>query len=130
IKIDQIPGTIAPGTRKGRILKHPTLIKKVKFKKPIVITQRVKKDNLSVFDVVIEGSLTQADPKLDFEYESSMTKAFQMTREEVEKAYSAQNFKYEFVSLKTEMLTDKAELEISFPKGYPVDLRAGVFFGN
>jgi hypothetical protein len=130
IKIDQIPGSIAPSTRNGRILKHPTLIKKVKFKKPIVITQRVKKDNLSVFDVVIKGSLTQADPKLDFEYESSMTKAFLMTREDVEKAYRDQNFKYEFVSLKTEMLTDKAELEISFPDEYPVELRPGVFFGD
>ena len=130
IKIDQIPGTIAPSARNGRILKHPTLINKVKYKKPVVITQRVKKDNLSVFDVVIKGSLTQADPKLDFEYESSMTKAFLMTREEVEKTYRHENFKYEYVSLKTEMLTDKAELEISFPSGYPVELKPGVFFGD
>ena len=43
IKIDQIPGTIAPSARNGRILKHPTLINKVKYKKPVVITQRVKK---------------------------------------------------------------------------------------
>jgi predicted nucleotide-binding protein with TIR-like domain len=130
IKIDQIPGTIAPSARNGRILKHPTLINKVKYKKPVVITQRVKEDNLSVFDVVIKGSLTQADPKLDFEYESSMTKAFLMTREEVEKTYRHENFKYEYVSLKTEMLTDRAELEISFPKGYPVELKPGVFFGD
>ena len=79
---------------------------------------------------MIKGSLTQADPKLDFEYESSMTKAFLMTREEVEKTYRHENFKYEYVSLKTEMLTDKAELEISFPSGYPVELKPGVFFGD
>lgn len=130
IKIDQIPGTIAPSARNGRILKHPTFINKVKYKKPVVITQRIKKDKLSVFDVVIKGSLTQADPKLDYEYESSMSKAFLMTREEVEKTYRRENFKYEYVSLKTEMLTDKAELEIAFPSGYPVELKPGVFFGD
>jgi predicted nucleotide-binding protein len=130
IKIDQIPGRIAPFARDGRITKHPTLIKKVKFKKPVFVSQRVKKDTLSVFDVVIKGSLTQADPKLDFEYESSLTKAFLMTREEVEKTYEEQNFQYEYISLRTEMPTDKARLEISFPKGYAAELYPGVFFGD
>lgn len=130
IKIDQIPGRIAPSARNGRIAQHPTLIRKVKFKKPVFVSQRVKKNNLSVFDVVIKGSLTQADPKLDFEYESSLTNSFLMTREEVEKTYHDQNFKYEYISLRTEMPTDKARLEISFPKGYPVELYPGVFFGD
>ena len=53
-----------------------------------------------------------------------------MTREEVEKTYHDQNFKYEYISLRTEMPTDKARLEISFPKGYPVELYPGVFFGD
>jgi hypothetical protein len=48
----------------------------------------------------------------------------------VEKTYRHENFKYEYVSLKTEMLTEKAELEISFPSGYPVELKPGVFFGD
>ena len=130
IKIDQIPGSVAPGTRNGRIIKHPTFIRKVKFAKPVVLTQRVKNENLSVFDVVIRGSLTQSDPKLDFEYESSIARSFLMTREEVEKAYRNQDFKYEYISLRMEMPTDKACLEISFPNGYPVELFPGVFFGE
>jgi hypothetical protein len=130
IKIDQIPGRIAPGTRNGRITKHPAFIREVKFRKPVLLKPRVEEDNLSIFDVVIKGSLTQTDPKLNFEYESSITKSFLMTREEVEKAYQKQDFKYEYISLRMEMPTEKAELDICFPKGYPVKLFPGVFFGE
>lgn len=130
IKIDQIPGRIAPGTRNGRITKHPAFIQKVKFRKPVILTPRIQEDNLSLFDVVIRGSLTQSDPKLDFEYESSVTKSFLMTREEVDKAYQKQDFKYEYISLRMEMPTEKAELDISFPKGYPIEFFPGVFFGE
>lgn|GEM_PF-6808599 len=130
IKIDQIPGRIAPGSRNGRITRHPAFIRKVKFRKPVILTPRVQEENLSLFDVVIKGSLTQTDPKLNFEYESSVTKSFLMTREEVDKAYQKQDFKYEYISLRMEMPTDKAELDISFPKGYPVEFFPGVFFGE
>jgi hypothetical protein len=41
-----------------------------------------------------------------------------------------QDFKYEYISLRMEMPTEKAELDISFPKGYPVDFFPGVFFGE
>lgn len=130
IKIDQIPGRIAPGTRNGRITRHPAFIRKVKFRKPVILTPRIQENNLSVFDVVIKGSLTQSDPKLDFEYESSVTKSFLMTREEVEKGYQKQDFKYEYIALRMEMPTQKAELDISFPKGYPLEFFPGVFFGE
>jgi hypothetical protein len=130
VKIDQIPGKIAPSASGGKITKHPTLIRKIDFRKPIYVNHRIKKDDLSEFAIVIKGSLTQADPQLDIEYESSVTKSFLMTREEVEKTYHDQNFKYEYISLKTEMPTDKVRLDISFPDGYPVELYPGVFFGN
>ena len=130
VKIDQIPGRIAPSASDGRITQYPTLIKKIDFRKPVYMNHLTKKDDLSEFAVVIKGSLTQADPQLDIEYESSVTKSFLMTREEVEKLYHDQNFKYEYISLKTEMPTTKVKLEISFPNGYPVELYPGVFFGN
>ncbi len=129
VKIDKIPGMVASSTRGSKIIKYPSFINK-KFPKAISMQHRVKKLNVNQFDIVIKGSLTQFDPALDVGYESTVSKFFLMTKEEVEKTYAGKDFPYEYIALRMEMPTTKTVLEISFPEGYSVDLHPGVFFGE
>jgi hypothetical protein len=129
VKLDQIPGMVAPGAPGGKITRHPEL-KPVTFTKAVFLKPKVQTDGLSEFDIVISNSLTNLDPALDFEYESEVEKFCLMTREEVEEAYQKSDFRHEFVSLRIEMPTDKTLLEVTFPEWYRVDAYPGVFFGE
>jgi hypothetical protein len=133
IKIDKISGLLASSTPGSRIIKYPTLTEKPKSPKTVSIKHKQKKRNLDDFDIVIHGSLTQFDKPLSFAYESAVTKFCLMTREEVERAYRGKDFRYEYVSLRMEMPTRKAVIEVAFPDGYAAqvsDLNPAVFFGE
>jgi hypothetical protein len=130
IKLEQIYGKIEASAPGSKITGHPTLIGPVDFNKPVSIKHKVKKDNLSEFDVVITGGITNRDPNLSYEYETAIFKGYLMTREEVNEAYQGSDFKNEYVSLKMDMPTDKAVLEIGFPAGYVAQTAPGVFIGD
>jgi Predicted nucleotide-binding protein containing TIR-like domain len=130
IKLDQIGGMVASTTPGGKITRPPSFVKPVKFPKPVIMKYKVQTDIVCEFGVSILGSLTNFDPELDFEYESSITRFCLMTKEEVEQAYQRSDFPHEYVSLRNEMPTDKTIVEVCFPEGYEVDCFPGVFFGE
>jgi hypothetical protein len=130
IKVDQFAGMVASGTPGGRITKAPFFVKPVVFPKPVTIRYKTQTDVAVEFGVAIAGSLTNFDPELNFEYESSLSRFCLMTKEEVDQAYQGSDFRYEYISLRNEMPTDKTIVEVQFPEGYPVDCFPGVFFGE
>lgn len=130
IKVDQFAGMVASTTPGGKITRPPSFVKPVKFPKPVTMKYKVQTDELCQFGVAISGSLTNFDPELDFEYESSIERFCLMTKEEVNEAYKHSDFQYEYISLRSEMPTNKTIVEIRFPEGYNVDCFPGVFFGE
>jgi|RhiMethySRZTD1v2_1073278.scaffolds.fasta_scaffold02811_22 Predicted nucleotide-binding protein containing TIR -like domain len=130
IKVDQFAGMVASTTPGGKITRPPSFVKPVKFPKPVTMKYKVQTDELCEFGVAITGSLTNFDPELDFEYESSIERFCLMTQEEINQAYKESDFPYEYISLRSEMPTDKTIVEIQFPEGYKVECFPGVFFGE
>jgi TIR domain len=128
ITISSINGDISADTPGSKFIKYPELIKPVKSKRRLTLTRIVSKPNRCDFAVKIQGALKKNDPLLSYGYESTISKAFCMTEEEVERAYKNEPFKYEYFVAEPEVPTSKMVIEVKFPDGFNVEPYPGVFF--
>lgn len=130
VTMGRIAGKVETPTPGSKIVRHPYFVQDVNFNKPVFLDYKVREENVSEFDVVIDAPLSQFDSSLDYEYEVDIYKFCLMTREEVNKAYQGSDFRYEYVSLKIEMPTDKAVVEVVFPERYAAQPYPAVFIGD
>ena len=114
----------------SRIVRQPYFVEEPKFSKPVLLQVKASNEKVSEFDVVIGTPLSQLDGPLDYEYAIEIYKFCLMTREDVSKAYQGSDFRYEFISLKVAMPTDKAIVEVVFPEHYAASTYPAVFIGN
>lgn len=130
ITMGRIAEKVETPTPGSKITRHPAFVQKPNFAKPVFLEIKVPGDQVSEFEVVIGPPLSKFDGKLDYEYEMDIYKFCLMTREEVNKAYQGSEFPYEYISLRIEMPTDVAVVEVVFPENYAAETFAAVFIGN
>ncbi|MFY9553327.1 MAG: TIR domain-containing protein [Blastocatellia bacterium] len=130
ITVAHIPGEVATSSPESKFIKKPELVKSSKPGRRLTLIPRTTTSNKCEFYVRIAGALKKGDPKLSYQYESTLTKGFLMSRKEVLEAYKDSAFRNEYFAAQSEIPSDKLIVEIIFPRGYKVRLSPGVFMGR
>jgi hypothetical protein len=130
ITVAHIPGEVGTSNKDSTFLKKPRLVQPTGFKRRLSLVQQSTTSNRCEFYVRVAGALKRGDPKLNYQYESELTKSFLMTRAEIEDAYRDNAFKNEYFAAECEIPADKLTVEVAFPRGYKATLYPGVFMGR
>jgi hypothetical protein len=131
VEMPYLPGLESIFTPGSRITKPVTLIEPASFQKPIsIVPQLNDTGNSCSFRLRVNGDLTWRDPELNYVYNLECSKAFLMTKEDVEKHYTDPNYPNEYYYVHTLIpITERLKIEIVFPKGYNPTAYPGVFLG-
>lgn len=131
ITVNHIPGSISTSTAEGEFIQYPALMPPAEFEKPLSLVYHTPSPpGRCDFQIKVEDGLRNGDPELSFGYDSVLSKAFCMTKEEVEVVYENEPFKYEYFAADPEIPTDKLIVEVEFPDGFEAEVYPGVFLGR
>jgi hypothetical protein len=126
-KLESLPGAHLLVNPSSRFIRYPRLNKSgSRVKSPSLVFQK-KESNECIFQIKFEGGLTAKNREAAFGYESKVSRALLMTREEVEEAYKDDLFKKEYYSAEVDTPLDELVVQVQFPRGFDVEPRPGVF---
>lgn len=127
--IKHIGGKFWIGTPGGSIVAEPRLNVHPGFPKHVELKIESFNTTQCHYRVDVVGSLTEEDPKLDFDIEVTYKRGSLMTRQEAEEAYQSHLFKHDYLAFDIEAPVDDMDLEVEFPSEVPVSLHPFAFFG-
>lgn len=131
VTITHIPGRIWVDHPTGKITTCPQLTDTPSLPaKAVELKIVTAEDKECVFNIEITGGLTNSDPGLDYEFQTTYSKGICVTKEEMEEAYKQADFKKEYHSFDIVSPIDILDLEVAFPEGYLVQAYPVVFYLN